>query len=218
MNLNFPSRFLKKLEIYQQIRSGQGISKHKHLWKYEAGYLQAAYGKDHQHLLSYQNKNDLKIWITKFAGDPGAELDHTIGNLFWREFIEVRNDNGLLNRSTFDGDSKLLANKNNPGFRVSPKGLIVGEVLTEINHPNLLIRFWNNYKYSLVLDTIWLLLFFSLGSLILNIDYAKLHSFKYRYCCISFSYNIIATIFLLFIWPFLSFLFRKIYLYLEKQK
>jgi len=65
MSLNFPSRFLKKLNIYQQIRKGEGISNHKHLWKYEAAFLQCSYGKDHQHLSSCVNREDFKKWIEK---------------------------------------------------------------------------------------------------------------------------------------------------------
>lgn len=91
MNLNFPSRFLKKLEIYQQIRGDQGISKHKRLWKYEAAFLQTAYGKGHQHLSNFVSRSNFRRWIketTSFSPKKDEnELNHIIANLFWRGYI-----------------------------------------------------------------------------------------------------------------------------------
>src|SRR3989344_7237925 len=93
MTLDFPSRFLKKLEIYQQIRSGQGISKYKHLWRYEGAFLQSSYGKGHQHLSNFVSRSNFKKWIeetTPFNPKKDEdELNHIIANLFWRGYIDV---------------------------------------------------------------------------------------------------------------------------------
>lgn len=102
MSLGFPTRFLKKLDIYQQIRSGQGISKHKKLWKYEAAFLQTSYSEKHQYLNSCVESRGFREWITR--SEPrydGEKYEEIIGNLFWRGYLDVidkNNGENLLKR------------------------------------------------------------------------------------------------------------------------
>ncbi len=185
MNLNFPSRFLKKLNIYQQIRDEQGISKYKHLWKYEAAFLQTAYGKGHQHLSNFVSRKNFKKWIeetTQFKSKKDEnELNHIISNLFWRGYIEVveRVDEKkgeeakekvikgleLLDRETHAFKSSAFGDNKKWDYRPTEEGLLIGEVLHEIHNKKPVLAFWNSYRYSWPIDTLWLLAFLGIMQL-----------------------------------------------------
>lgn len=238
MNLDFPTRFLKKLEIYQQIRSGQGISKYKRLWKYEAAFLQTSYGKGHQHLSNFVSRSNFKKWIeytTPFnPKDDEKELNHIIANLFWRGYIDVveRVNDKKVDRNKIDPSkskglllldrdirafkSSEFGDGSNLDYRPTVEGLLIGEVLTEINSRNKLLQIWNKYKYNWVLDTVWFLAFFGLLKLLLPSDLQQnIEAVKIDLLGISINYLAILALTIFVFWPFLSFLYRKIYSKLE---
>lgn len=236
MNLDFPTRFLKKLEIYQQIRGGQGISKYKHLWKYEAAFLQTAYGKGHQHLSNPVSRSNFKKWIeetTPFNPKKDEEeLNHIIANLFWRGYIDAfervneRRDKQakekaldgleLFDRDGFAFKSSAFGDENKLDYRPTLEGLLIGEVLTEINNKKTLLRYWNQYKYNWVLDTIWFLVFFGLLKLILPAEIQQgIEKVKISFCSITIGYVGIMFMVIVIFWPFLSFLYRKAYSIME---
>lgn len=234
MNLNFPSRFLKKLEIYQQIRSGQGISKHKHLWKYEAAFLQYCYGRGHQHLSNFFRTKDVMKNIEKIEQDyPKNERHHILANLFWRGYVnavcveevnekdkrKVTNEN-LIDRSSKAFASDVIKDKEQFEkyfFQPTTEGLLIGEVLTEINNRNPLLKLWNNYKYNLVLDIIWLLGIFAIAKFILpgNLwkDVVEGYQLEVRGMPLDYTRILLLTVFV--IWPLTAYLFRKLYLIME---
>ncbi len=220
MNLGFPTRFLKKLDIYQQIRSGQGISKHKKLWKYEVAFLQTSYSEKHQYLNSCVESRGFREWITRSEPQyDGEKYEEIIGNLFWRGYLDVIDGNDgenllkrelgyfcnkdlahwvgckmiekdikkleggnekefnkiLNNIARFDNDfvvkfkktniaeyedckketskklKEIRESRKNNEFRATQEGLLAGEVWSEINNKNLLLKYWNKYRYSLYL-------------------------------------------------------------------
>jgi hypothetical protein len=220
VDLNFPAKFLQKLELYQQIRWGQGISKHKHLWRYEAAFLQYAYEEGHQHLNSFIGKDQVIDWIRKIEPSyRGDQYEAIIGNLFWRGYIEVKStysaDSGLPTAEVREGvelilrDKRALSNKTlsqHFEFRPTKGGLSVGEIISEVNNRSPLLRCWNRYKYNFVLDTLWLLVFLGLARLFVpqlftrTLENAKL---------------LLVTVFV--IWPFVSFLYRKVFSSIENS-
>ena len=170
MSISFPSRFLKKLNIYQEIRRGQGIDKYKQLWKYESAFLKVAYSEAHQHLNSFSDKNQLIDWIKIIYPEYEREdYEQIIGNLFYKEYLEARDKENnspstLTTRYSLAVSNHVLAQKFE--YRVTPEGLLVGEVLSEINSNNFFLRFWHNYRYELTIDTVWLLVFFGIYKLL----------------------------------------------------
>lgn len=237
MNLNFPSRFLKKLDLYQQIRVGQGISKHKHLWKYEAAFLQNSYGKNHQHLSNFVSRTNFKKWIEKITPfDPKQdenELNHIIANLFWRGYIDVVErvnskkavksgdlPKGLkmLDRKSFAFKSDEFRDEKSLDYRATMEGLLVGEVLSEINNKNGLLKFWNIYKYNFILDFVWLLAIWGILNLIAPEIIQFLRGFSIKICAVEIGTLWITLVFVFGVWPFLSFVSRNIYLLLEERE
>lgn len=230
MNLDFPSRFLKKLEIYQQIRNNQGISKHKQLWKYEKAFLQTSYGKEHQYLSDFVSRPRFKEWIEKespFKSKSDEEkLNKIIANLFWRGYIDVvyRKKDTKEGLELFDRNTKgyksdvFKENENEKKFdyRATMEGLLVGEVLSEIDSKKIFLKYWNRYKYNWVLDTVWFLVFFGLLKLVLpsttqqNVEKIKVNLFN-----ITIDYVGIIMLVIFIIWPFLAFLYRKLYSMVE---
>lgn len=230
MNLNFPSRFLKKLDIYQQIRTGQGISKHKHLWKYEAAFLQTAYGKGHQHLSNPVSRSSFKKWIeetTPFNPKKDEEeLNHIIANLFWRGHIdafkrvnekrdeqakeEASNGLELFDRNKFAFKSSAFGDENNLDYRPTLEGLFVGEVLSEINNKNSLLRVWNNYKYNFILDFFWLVIFWGILNFIAPEVLTFLGEWSIRLCSIEIGVPWTTLVFVFVIGPIASFVMRKV--------
>jgi len=230
MNLNFPSRFLKKLDIYQQIRTGQGISKHKHLWKYEAAFLQTAYGKGHQHLSNPVSRSNFKKWIEETTlfnpKKDEEELNHIIANLFWRGYIdafkrvnEKRNEqakkeasNGLelFDRNKYAFKSSAFGDENSLDYRPTLEGLLVGEILSEINNKNSLLNFWNNYKYNFILDFVWLVIFWGILNFIAPEVLTFLSDWSIWLCSIEIGVPWTTLVFVFVIWPLVSFVMRKV--------
>lgn len=218
MNLGFPTRFLKKLDIYQQIRNGQGISKYKKLWRYESAFLKTAYNKDHQHLGSFLNVNTFKEWVIK--GDSsynGNQYQEIISSLYWRNYIEAREKYSLLRNKSGDilvKDKVVMKGLSIPDpyeFRPTIEGLLVGEVIAEIKNDNCIIKAWNNYRYSLILDLIWLVIVVALIKLFLPENFLndiqtflQLNSIK----------NYFIAIFIA--WPLFNWIYRSFYSALEK--
>ena len=236
MTLNFPTRFLKKLEIYQQIRGDQGISKYKRLWKYEAAFLQTAYGKGHQHLSNFVSRSNFKKWIEETAPfNPKKdedELNHIIANLFWRGYIDVAervNDKKvkkevgsvpdglkLLDRNSHAFKSTEFGDERSLDYRPTEEGLLIGEVLTEINNKKKVLKYWNNYKYNWVLDTVWLLVLWGLFKLIVPTDIQNnIENFNLKVAGYFINYLGLAILTVFIFWPSLAYLYRKIYSYLE---
>ncbi len=170
MNLNFPSRFLRKLEIYQQIRSGQGLAKYKRLWPQEAAFLQWGYEEHHQHLKSFIVYKRFKEEVASYLGKRTRDLsekEQTLGNLYFKGLIDVKfetkDENGgdvsIVNPSESQiAEVKMSALK----LRPSLYGLEVGEVISEINSKYILTKYKNLCKYELTLSTAWLVLILGL--------------------------------------------------------
>lgn len=237
MDLSFPSRFLKKLGIYQQIRAGQGISKHKYLWKYEAAFLQNSYGKNHQHLSNFVSRTNLKKWIEKITPfnpkQDENQLNHIIANLFWRGYIDVvERINSkragkstdmpkglkLLDKKSFAFKSDEFGDEKSLDYRATMEGLLVGEILSEINNKNKLLKSWNKYKYSFILDFIWLLIFWGILNLFAPEILQFLQKFSIKICSIKIGTPWTTLIFVFAIWPLLSFVFRNVYLWFEDNQ
>ncbi|MEI8343990.1 MAG: hypothetical protein WCF93_03515 [Candidatus Moraniibacteriota bacterium] len=199
MNLGFPTRFLKKLDIYQQIRSGQGLSKHKDLWKYEAAFLMVAYGKGHQFLNACPNKKMIIDWIKDVYPKYSETVDdQIIGNLMWRGYLVRNNENS---------------------YNITEKGLLVGEVLSEIENKKWLLKMWNKYRYNFVIDMFWLLIFLSLMNIFFGESLSKfsedVRRINIKFCCFDFGHNILIAFLVFILWPFLNLLYRKVYLFIE---
>lgn len=236
MSLDFPTRFLKKLDIYQQIRSDQGISKHKYLWKYEAAFLQTSYGKGHQHLSDFVSRSNFKKWIEETTPfNPRRDedkLNYIIANLFWRGYIDVVervNDKRvkkakgnipeglkLFDRNSIALKSGKFGDESNLDYRSTLDGLLIGEVLSEINNKNKLLAFLNQYKYSWILDTIWLIVFWGIIQLFLADELKGIHNIIIQFYCLQLNYTIIIGFVLLFGWPGIALLYRKLYSSLER--
>lgn len=257
MNFGFPTRFLKKLDIYQQIRSGQGISKHKKLWRYEAAFLKTAYETEHQHLNSSIEFDRFNKWIEQseplYDRRRGEEI---FGNLFWRSYADITDSNdgnALLNKSEVAHDNKDLAHwigyeknkqdtknakenrnteevkkledsvkdKKNNKIRPTQQGLLIGEVLSEIENPNCILRWWNEYRYSLILDLFWLLVFVGVANVFFadNVRDA-LNIIKTVHIQIlgsDFGYRYIMAVVVFVEWPLINFIYREIYAAIEKR-
>lgn len=235
MNLDFPSRFLKKLEIYQQIRSGQGISKHKHLWKYEAAFLQCSYGRGHQHLSNFFTTKDVIANIKTLKPDcPSSERHHIITNLFWRGYInavfvdKVNKNNKrkvmkekLLDRYSEAFTSDILKSKVEAEkyfFQPTIDGLLVGEILSEINNKNTLLKFWNNYIYDFILDVLWLIAILAATRFVFGETFVNglLDQIKVSWKVVYFNSKISLSI-LILILPFISRLGRGFYSCIESK-
>ncbi|OGY35584.1 MAG: hypothetical protein A3E36_00245 [Candidatus Andersenbacteria bacterium RIFCSPHIGHO2_12_FULL_45_11b] len=221
MSFEFPSRFLKKLDIYQQIRSDQGITKYKRLWKYESAFLEVAYREPHQHLNSFSDKNQVIEWIQKSLPDYLREdYEQILGNLFYKGYLEARNKQCPIPSALVTRDNIAVRNREFAQifeYRVTPEGLLVGEVLSEIRNTNPIIRWWNKYRYELIIDTLWLLLFFGVYKVVFpDQDLYKYINFKILAVHFNAAGGIAFVIFLG--WPFLNFLYRKLYLWVEKYK
>lgn len=236
MTLNFPSRFLKKLDIYQQIRNGQGIFKHKHLWRYEAAFLQYSYEKGHQHLSNFVSRSNLKKWIEYIAPfnpkDDEKELNHIIANLFWHGYIDVvervndKNNNQakysnqglpLFDRSSYAFKSSAFGDENNLDYRATTEGLLIGEVLSETNNKDKMVKWWNLYKYSWVVDTVWLVIFWGILQIFFSDEVKSLSNNKIRMFNLQLNYATITFITIIAGWPLLNWIYRKIYYFFEKS-
>ena len=229
MNLGFPSRFLKKLSIYQQIRNGQGISKHKDLWKYEAAFLKEAYGKKHQHLNSFLAEKDQAFkWIKKNYPNF-TKYREILGNLFWRKYIEIiekkefRNENNDPKKIELNIlDSTKYNVKNNDilekyYIRPTQEGLLVGEIISEIENESYLLKYWNKYRYSFILDLFWLLIFTGIGKLFFD-DYLKTifkNLSEKNFLNSDLRYNLFVFVLIFIFWPLLTLIYRKIYICIE---
>lgn len=194
MNLGFPKRFLKKLDIYQQIRRGQGISKHKKLWKYEAAFLKIAYSGDHQFLNACPNKNMIKDWIKRVKNEyDGEALDQVIGNLIWKRYL-------VKNKEIEDS------------YNITRSGLLTGEVISELENDNVILKYWNKYRYSLMIDLFWLFIFLGVLSLFFGDELKNL--FK----ILKEASNILILFLVFVFWPILNWLYREIYASIENRK
>ncbi|MGW8184985.1 MAG: hypothetical protein ACWGHO_02645 [Candidatus Moraniibacteriota bacterium] len=201
MNLGFPSRFLKKLDIYQQIRNGQGLSKYKNLWKYEAAFLEVAYGSGHQFLNACPTKEMIIEWIKSIYPEYDGNVDdEIIGNLTWRGYIKKVNDG--------------------KEFNVTSEGLLVGEVLSEIENKKYLLVCWNKYRYNLVIDIFWLLIFLGVVNIFFSeklSDFLKMmRNISIPICNLDFGHNFFVAFLIFVFWPYLNWLYREIYLAIEK--
>ncbi len=175
MNLNFPSRFLRKLEIYQQIRSGQGLAKYKKLWPQEAALLQWGYEEHHQHLKNFidykRAKNEIASYIGKRVEDIG-EVEQTLGNLYFKGLIDVKLkvkvENDIV--STINPPESQIAEirVGKLKFRPSLYGLEVGEVISEIKNKHVFTKYKNLCEYELTLGTVWLVLILGLLKFVLG--------------------------------------------------
>ncbi len=214
MNYSFPSRFLKKLDIYQQIRWGQGISKYKDSWKYESRFLQVAYESPHQHLDGLVVVNDCKSWMSIDGSCGNYQL--ILGNLYFRGYLEAY-QNGNKKFLTRDNNDMLIldaAFDEKYRFRPSYSGLLVGEIISEVNNKNCFVKYLNRYKYSLIIDDSWLII---IGGILMTftpdlIDKFRLitiSSFKIDY--------IFITLLLFLFWPLFTYIFRSFILNLEKN-
>lgn len=238
MNFGFPTRFLKKLDIYQQIRSGQGISKHKKLWRYEEAFLKTAYGPAHQHLNSPVSLEQAKEWIKRSDSEyDGREYQETLGNLFWRGYIrivEVKkiDEENEESRILPDDEAAALRNKKlahgtgkdkniEHKFLLTEAGLLVGEVVSETENIKVILKLWNKYVYSFAIDTFWLLIFFGfakiffsekLESVLSILRITKVHIFG-----IDLGYNYILAVFIFVEWPLICFIYREIYSAIERR-
>ncbi len=246
---NFPSRFFKKLDIYQQIRNHEGVNKHKHLWLYEAAFLQTSYGENHGHISGFLNFNTFKEWILySYSGKDNipndGEFSHIAGNLFVKGYIESKSIVSIKKKDVFKTSENIgtvhniISEKSYPStnikilshikgdiiptdkieeskyeFRVTLEGLIVGEVVDEINNHNLLIRYYNRYKYSMILASIWLVIFFGFMKLLLPVDLYYIINFKVLFIKKIFIIPIIIFI----LWPLFLFILKTIRLYLENN-
>ncbi|KKQ88348.1 MAG: hypothetical protein UT11_C0033G0002 [Berkelbacteria bacterium GW2011_GWA2_38_9] len=213
MNLSFPSRFLNKLEIYQQIRNRQGISKYKRLWKYEKRYLQYAYEEGHQHLNSFINKEELIKWIkNRDCTYNGEKHEEIIGNLFYRRLIELQSNN---NAKLIQKDDEAITNKDmskDYEFRITERGLEIGEVLSEIYNRSSVLALLNRYKYSLIVDGLWLISLYAV--IYIFIPQESIEDFQDKITSeINFSLFWLLTV--LIIWPTLLYLFRLLYFGVE---
>ncbi len=232
MSLYFPSRFLKKLDIYQQVRNGEGISKYKKLWKYEASFLQYSYLEGHQHLSDFVRRSNLKKWITRITefkpNEDEDELNHIIANLFWRGYIDIvervnskkmeEQPKGLklFNRNQCAFKSDEFGDTSNFDYRVTIEGLLIGEVLSEINNENKFLRYWNRYRYNLVLDTIWLLVIWAILTLFTPEILQYFNHLSVSICSFKIVYPWTILLFIFIIWPFIGYIYRLIYRTLEK--
>ena len=231
MSLNFPSRFLKKLNIYQQIRKGQGISNHKKLWKYEAAFLQTSYNKGHQHLNSFVGVGGFIEWIVRSESSYDKKnYEEIIGNLFFRGYLDIKHFEALLEKSRIAySNHKLVHGKDrkseeevdrnlNARFGATMEGLLVGEVVSEIKNKNCLLKRWNQYKYNLVLDSIWLFAFAGIAKIVLPSQITtNIHHIKIRILGAEIGYIYIILAMFFIIWPFANWLYRKIYSALEDR-
>ncbi len=203
MNLGFPSRFLKKLDIYQHIRSGQGLSKYKSLWKYEAAFLVVAYGRGHQFLNACPNKKMVIDWVKNVYPEYVGNLDDQIvGNLMWRGYL-VKND------------------KVEDSYNVTENGLLVGEVLSEIENKNRLLKYWNKYRYNIVIDMFWLLIFLGFTNIFFSeklISFLKtIRETSITICNFDIGHNVLVAFLLFAFWPFLNWIYREVYLAIENK-
>lgn len=166
-NLSFPTRFFQKLEIYQQISKGKGLAKHKRLWRQEAAFLKWAYGSGHQHLNSFLSYKRFKDEVTAAMHGQGLSMEkpeETIGNLFFQGLIDLRDKKSReINPENAKAEDKKFSDK----FDIRPSllGLEVGEVLSEINNPNWIVRWGNEVKYSACISLIWIVLGMSIAYL-----------------------------------------------------
>jgi len=226
MILPFPSRFLKKLEIYQQIKSGQGIAKYKELWPYESAFLQYSYESGHQHLNSFINSYNFKKWIQKIISESKIPNDlsynRIIGNLFWRGFIEIEEKKNkstaskLISRNDLAIPNDELANKYR--FRITQLGHDVGEAISEINNKSWLIAYFNKYKYSITLDLFWLFIFLAGASLLHVTDDIVI---IFNKCCFfsgSLVKIIVILLFVFILWPLFFRILRWVKQKIEKTQ
>ncbi len=220
MSIGSPSRFLKKLDIYQQIRSGQGITKYKRLWKYERAFLQAAYGEPHQHLNSFSDKNQVIEWIKKSVPEYSHDnYEEVIGNLFYKGYLEARQKTGAAPSQLITRDNMGIRNDSlAQGFecRATVEGLLVGEVLSEIYNTDLIIRWWNKYRYSLILDTVWLVAFLGVYKIFFfNTDISNY--FDFHIVGIHVTETVFKILFVFLIWPIVNWMYRVFYLGIERS-
>lgn len=212
MNFGFPSRFLRKLEIYQQIRSGQGLAKHKRLWRQEAALLQWGYEEHHQHLKNFivyeRAKQEISFYLGKRTRDL-REVEQTLGNLYFKGLIDIKFETTSENGddiSIINPPESRIATIEMSKLKLRPSlyGLAVGEVISEINNENIFTKYKNLCKYELAISTIWLILAVGFTKLILgffdNLLFAKFPLRTRGY--------FLAIVFFLLIWYLIFFLFR----------
>jgi hypothetical protein len=233
MNFGFPTRFLKKLDIYQQIRNGQGLSKHKKLWKYEAAFLKTAYGPCHQFLNSSISLRQFKEWIKKGDSEyEGRKYQEILGNLFWRGYLQivsVDRGNSATRRILSSNEAAALGNQlvtqgtgtSNHEFLLTESGLLVGEVLSEIENDKWVLKYWNTYRYSLAIDLFWLLIFFGLASVFFSSSVKEIFDFiktvKMHIFGIDFGYKYLIAVFVFVEWLLMNFIYREVYAAIEKR-
>ncbi len=149
VSLSFPTRFFRKLNIHQQIRTNTGAAKHKRPWRQEAVFLKWAYegGQEYLHgcvIYDHFKKearliNDVATHFHKNGTNP-TKIEQTIRSLFSKELIELRPQANMAR-----GGHQALTGKYS--IWLSPTGLEIGEVLAEINNSIWLVRWWHNLKY-----------------------------------------------------------------------
>jgi len=167
----------------------------------------------------------LEKWMRKYS-DPGGNLDHVIGNLFWRGYLDIRyrDDSGksvLYNRNVNAIPSRELVNDKFDGgttkFRITKEGLVVGEVLAEVYNSNRLLRFLNRYKYALVIDLLWLSLAIILLKLLWGTEkleaYISLIDLGWSGYSLDQGLSVLIAVFVLI--PAVSWVIRKAYFFLE---
>lgn len=202
-------------------------------------FLQTSYSEKHQHLNSCVELEGFREWIKRSEPQyDGKEYEEIIGNLFWRGYLDVidRNDGeNLLKKELGYFCNKDLAHwvgykdtkemgrvveKNNE-FRTTQEGLLVGEVWSEINNKNLLLKYWNKYKYSLTLDIFWLLIFSGIVSVFFKDEFTNfiktLKKTSIPVCCLNLGHNFLVVFLIFAFWPFLCWLYREIYLAIENR-
>lgn len=158
--LSFPTRFFRKLEIFQQIQKNQGLAKHKKLWEQEVVFLKWAFGEEHQHLNNFKSSKKVKEIIKTGIGKEPDKIEETIGNLYFKGFVDLKDTSDNLNPPKAGTETRFIGKYS---LRPTMLGLEFGEVLTEVGDNSLYLN-----KYFVSIGMIWLSLFFSF--LLLSIE------------------------------------------------
>lgn len=122
----------------------------------------------------------------------------------------------LLDRNSRAFKSGEFGDEKSLDYRPTVEGLLIGEILTEINNKNFLLKFWNNYKYSLMLDMIWLLGVFAVAKFMLPEGlWKEAERYQITVCGATLNYTCILLLAVFVIWPLTSYALRKLYLAIE---
>jgi hypothetical protein len=194
---DLPNRWAQKIDIYQQIRSGKGISRFKKSWKYERAYLLWAYRSDNQHLNSWLAFDGFITNIANATKTPHLDrgsMAQTVGNLLIKGFITIK---PKVLKDEFDNlrEENLQYLK----VRTTLSGLLVGEVLEESKH------FGGKYKYEFFLNLIWVILFYA-GFITVTQLFDLNNFLSNKYLWDMTNSNSIGIFFILcaFIWPLIQ--------------